>query len=212
MTDLKLVDSAVVVASKHQPKKVPISFPVSTQIVQFNEETNSTIPPVNREVTSLFKCTDKKYAAVPHSALQKTKIAGVDDLTVFPFSSEVLVAVVHWCEKYGTEGSAESRFAHPVTHLEFESMLSTEWDKQFFERHLQRHDTTEVLIGVTNVAEKYSILGLLNFCVVAIGCAVRSATEEEILTLLHQSTSITAEEVSELPATYPWLKALTAPH
>jgi hypothetical protein len=196
------------------PLRVLPSFPLSTQKVTKNESTDAFEPAVDFTTTVVVQCADGKFATVPRAAAATTPLdlsSNAQDAPVpFPFSFGVLGSIVHWCEKYGKNGSCESKFALPVLHTDFNVLLSSEWEKNFFNVVINRHDGSDVFFGSMNAAEKFGMNGLLDFLVVALGCSIRGKSDTEILTVLQQKP-IPDEEIGKIGESYKWFAEATAP-
>jgi hypothetical protein len=218
--DIKAVDPAIVGAKTEakevRPRQVPVraqaAFPLSTRLVNKNED-NTFDPAVDFTSTVVVQCADGKFSSLPRAvaAIAPLDLSGqAEEPVVFPFSSGVLASIVHWCEKYGKGGSSESKFTLPVLHTDFTTLLVSEWDKNFYSAVVNRHDGSDVFLGSINAAEKLGMNGLLDFLVVALGCAIRGKSDAEILSVLQQK-AIPDEEIAKVGETYKWFAAATAP-
>ena len=215
--DLANVDPAVLASKTEKPMAKPMraavkqpTFPLSTRFVALDEETKTYTPSVNFETHALVKCSDKT-ACVPRDSLAKTSVKALDgeEAAEFAFPGDVLASVVHWCEKYEKDGKSDSTFPKPTTHTDFTILLSNDWEKNYYTRVLLQHDSSEVMFGTINAAEKFGMEGLLDFCVVALGCTIRGKSDQDIMTTLHQTTAFTAEELAAAGNKYSWLNEMT---
>ena len=216
--DIKTVDPAIVKAESKdsRPRQVPVraqaAFPLSTRQVNKNED-GTYDQAINFETTVVVQTSDGKYSSLPRTvaALTPLDLTGPqEEAVVFPFSSGVLASIVHWCEKYGKTGVAESKFTLPVLHTDFTTLLVSDWEKNYYSVVVNRHDSSDVFLGTVNAAEKYGLIGLLDFLVVALGCAIRGKSDAEILAVLQQK-SIPDEELAKVQETYKWFGAATTP-
>ena len=219
MSDLQNVDPAVVAMKAEKPPaktlRVPVkqpTFPLSTRFVAFDEESKTYTPTVNFETNAIVKCTDK-YASVPRDSLKNTPVDAKEgeEIAEFPFPGEVFASIVHWCEKYGKDGKCESTFPQPVTHTDFTILLANDWEKNYYSRVLLQHDSSEVLFGTINAAEKFAMDGLLEFCIVGLSCTIRGKSDQDIMSTMHQSKDFTTEELASVDSKYTWFNEITKP-
>jgi hypothetical protein len=217
--DIKTVDPAIVKAESKveaRPRQVPLrtlaAFPLSTRQVNKNED-GTFDQAIDFSVTAVFQCSDGKFSSLSRAiaAITPLDLSGPqEEAIVVPFSSGVLGSIVHWCEKYGKTGAAESKFSLPVLHTDFTTLLASDWEKNFYTSVVNRHDGSDVFLGTISAAEKFGMTGLVDFLVVALGCAIRGKSDAEILAVLQQKSD-PEEETAKINETYKWFAAATTP-
>lgn len=215
--DLTAVDPAIVKMSEskapaqaRQARPAPPPLVLATTIVTKTGEEGAFVPAVNLTEQQVFATSDGRFAAVSKAAVAKAPFLGAAseaEPTPFPYSAEVLTALVHWVQQRGVTGKTTAVFPTPViTHTDFTLLLTDDWEKTFYNQLVARHDAPETFLGLINAAEKYQVEGLLTFLVVALGCAVRGKSDEEVLATLHEFKAVTNEELAAASKTYGWLE------
>jgi hypothetical protein len=230
--NLKDIDPAVVASAGEKPKTAPPppappkkEIPVTSKVLKnVNADEESEEPPkyetdnkVNCQVTTI----DNKVVAVPRTVAAKVPvISGIladqaaDDATPIPINTtaSALIAIAHWVEHIGNaSGKAETPLPTVCLYSEMSAFLGTDWEKDFDTRLLTAENDT--LIRVTNFAEQNGMIGLLDFCVVALSCAIRGkSTHEMLMALADEGDELTPEEIAAGKAAYPWVNDITKPH
>lgn len=212
--DIKSVDPAIVKAGQagqgseiKRAKVQPPAFQYLLQAVQKTEEGFSTSAGAD---SAVIHTTDDKYFIVSRAVLAKTPIQVAEEVTEVPFAQEALAVIVHWCEKHGADGKAESTFASPVTHTDFSLILQSEWEKQFNTNILNRSDFVDVYIPSINAADALGLSHLVDFLVVALGCAIRGKGDTDILTVLHETNPVTDAELEAVASKHSWFASTVA--
>lgn len=210
--DIKSVDPAIVkVESKQDRARPKPQGPVFTSLVQIVSKTDDGFAPaVSNDSHVVFHTSDDKFASVSRVIASKSPIAIGSDVVEFPYTAEALATVIHWCEKNGT-GAGETTFAFPVTHTDLGMLLTTEWEKSFNSHVLSRHDGADVLASSIIAAEGLKLKGLLDFLIVALGCAIRGKSDHDILASLHDSKLVEDDEIAAAKKKYVWLEGATTP-
>lgn len=209
--DIKSVDPAIVKAESKQERIRPkVEIPVFNFLVHTVKKTDDGFSPSVGEDVIVVHTSDDKYCTVLRAVASKTPLQIVDGVSEFPFSAEALTTIVHWCDKNGIDGKGDTSFSLPVTHTDFAILLTSDWEKQFFANVVARHDGVDVYVSSINAAERYHVAGLLDFLIVALGCAIRGKSDTDILSVLHENASVTDEEVAAAKTQYPWFAAVTA--
>jgi hypothetical protein len=211
--DIKAVDPAIVkVESKQDRARPKPQGPVFVSFVQIVTKTDDGfVPAVSADSHVVYHTTDDKYASVARTVASKTPLSTTTDVVEFPYTAEALVTLVHWCEKYGAQGVSETQFALPVTHTDLNVLLTSEWEKSFNNNILSRHDGADVLASSIIAAEGLKVKGLLDFLIVALGCAIRGKSDHDILATLHDSKPVEDDEISAAKKKYMWLEGVTTP-
>ncbi|CUG94269.1 Hypothetical protein, putative [Bodo saltans] len=211
--DIKSVDPAIVkVESKQDRARPKPQGPVFVSFVQIVSKTEEGFnPAVTNDTHIVFHTSDDKYASVARGVASKTPLSAAGDVVEFPYTAEALVTIVHWCEKFGTQGSSETQFALPVTHTDLNVLLTSEWEKSFNNNILSRHDGADILASSIIAAEGLKLNGLLDFLIVALGCSIRGKSDHDILATLHDSKTVEDDEISAAKKKYVWLEGVTTP-
>jgi hypothetical protein len=209
--DIKTVDPAIVKAESKQDRVRPKpQGPVFTSFVQtITKVDESFSPSVNGESHVVFHTSDDKFVSVARAVASKAPVKIEGDVIEFPYTSEALMTIVHWCEKHGLNGAAETKFTLPVAHPDINTLLTSEWEKSFNAHVLSRHDGSDVLASSLIAAEGLGLSGLVDFLIVALGCAIRGKSDHDILAALHESKSVEDEEIEAAKKKYTWLESAT---
>ena len=226
----KDIDPAVVSSAADKPKQAPPApvpkkeIPISSKVLKpVQTENPDDAPKYETDVTAncLVGTLDSKVIAMPRSLAAKVPVVGIilaeqaaDDLTPIPIgtSAAAAVAIAHWVEHVGApNGKSESPLPEICVYTDMTSFLTTEWEKDFDLRLLQAESDT--LLRVINFAEQNGMIGLLDFCVVALSCAIRGKSNHEMMVALCvDGEDMTNEEIEAGKATYPWINDITQPH
>ena len=220
--------------------KPPATFPTTATLVQKKEAPAPATPAEGEEAAAapapasptfvvdwkkmmVIHCADDTYVAMPRAAALKLPAtakaaAAVGDAEKptekIAFIGHALVAANHWAEHCGgPTGKATSPFPGKVAHTEFETLLQTEWERDFANRILAKGDGTETLFGTLQLAEKTGMPGLLEFCLIAVSCAVRGKTNHEMALALgcHDVDEFSPEQLAAGKATYKWVDSVLTP-
>lgn len=208
---------------EHQapPKPAVPQVPITASIISktLPGEGDSTAFPIDYKRSAVVYTSDDKVVAIPRSSgalvpgATGKAVAGAAVESQEPIKSDlpacVLIAVHHWVETKGAQGTAEAKFASPVVHVEFDLILTSEWEKQFWHRLL---DTPAALFGTINFAEANKMAGLLEFCVVGLSCNLRGKGPHELAEGLgHNVEEFTEDELSAGAQAYPWAAEMCKP-
>ena len=211
----------------HSRHKLAKAVPSSVRLVKRSEEGSYSPPILSPNDIVLIHTHDNKYATIPKDVAAKCPLppsdapaaAAADSVSAaavaaalpivrFPFSSDALINVVYWCEKYGKDGRSSTVFAHPATHTDFSFMTSDDWEK-YFGTIVAKNDTS--LLETIHAAESLKIGGLVDFLAQVIGCVIRGKGDEELMAHLSEMQPASEEELANVANKYPWLDQAIAP-
>lgn len=230
--NLKDIDPAVVSSATDKPKQPPPApapkkdIPVSAKIlkpVQTDEEESEAAPKYETDfaVNCMVSTADGKMVAIPRTLAAKVPVLGAilgdqsaDDHSPIPIntSASATVAIAHWVEHVGSaNGKAETPMPELCLYQDMTSFLATDWEKDFDTRLLQAE--SETLLRVVNFAEQNGMIGLLDFCVIALSCAIRGKSNHEMMAALcADGEEMSTEDIEAGKAAYPWVNDLIKPH
>ena len=226
--NLKEIDPAVVSSATDKPKQAPPApapkkeIPVASKVIKnLEDEADTAKIETDFAVNCLIASLDKKIVAMPRDLAAKVPVVSVlladqaaDDQSPIPIdtTASTIIAIAHWIEHVGS-ASAKSETPMPevVVYTDMSSFLHTEWEKDFDTRLLQaEHDT---LLRALNFAERNGMIGLMDFCVVAVSCAIRGKSNHEMMVALCvDGDEMAAEDLEAGKAAYPWVNELIKPH
>lgn len=225
--NLKDIDPAVVQDKAKQPAPQPApkkDIPVSSFVV--SSATNDEDDPILKQNVDhgsmcFVSTIDSKVIAVPRAVAAKMPVVApvladqaADDHSPIPIdtSANAAIAVAHWIEYTGSaSGKTETAMPDQVLYTDMNAFLLTDWEKDFDHRILTRD--SETLLRVTNFAERNGMSGLLDFCVVALSCAIRGKSNHEVMVALCcDGEEMADEDIQAGTGAYPWIKDLTKPH
>lgn len=219
MSAQAIADPAIIASKERRPPQ-PRAVPVPTPSVlappllttRRDAETGEFAPPINAAVQCVYATADGIFAVVPRSSAERLPVPpAAEGETAFPFSFETLSAIYTWAEKFGVAGAAPSPFAVKSNFIDFTLLLTTDWEKQFFRDMLATGHTAARLVATINAAEHFKMEGLLTFCITALGCALRSRSEEDTLKFMGAGEApVSDAERAAVKSDYPWFAATTA--
>lgn len=197
-----------------QPKKPEI--PVTSRIVA-DADVDSPLG-VNWKTHCAVSTADGKVVSVPRTVATKLPVVApvladqaADDTTPIQVgtTASAVIALAHWVEHTGSAAAkSESAMPEKVLYTEMNNVVATEWEKDFHDRLLTSDGDT--LFRVTNFAEQNGMIGLLDFCVVAISTSIRGKSNHEMMVALNVSgEEMTEDDIAAGKAAYPWYADVT---
>eukprot|EP00672_Neobodo_designis_P024120 CAMPEP_0174849996 /NCGR_PEP_ID=MMETSP1114-20130205/18581_1 /TAXON_ID=312471 /ORGANISM="Neobodo designis, Strain CCAP 1951/1" /LENGTH=229 /DNA_ID=CAMNT_0016084417 /DNA_START=157 /DNA_END=846 /DNA_ORIENTATION=+ len=222
----KDIDPAIVSSAADKPKQAPPKreIPVSTKVLTAKASEEADAAPkfdCDMAANCLVATTDSKVLAMPRALAAKVPVVGViladqpaDDHSPIPIgtSANAAIAIAHWVEHVGSaSGKAESPVPEEIVYTDMTSFLLTDWEKDFDTRILTAE--SETLLHVINFAEQNGMIGLLDFCVAALSCALRGKSNHEMMVAMCvDGEEMSAEEIQAGKEAFPWINDITKPH
>ncbi|CCW69059.1 unnamed protein product [Phytomonas sp. Hart1] len=172
---------------------------------------------VDKTKFMIVQCSDGKYVEVLIDHANKCPFitpTNEDAIFSFKYPAPVLELIVRWTSKYGLEGTASSKMIRPCIYRDFYSVLTDDWDYDFFNRRLWTSMNLKYFIITMNAAEEFNIRGLLDLLEVALSCKIRGEDESTIIKgvmRIEEDVEITDELLNKVYNTYPWFEAQITP-
>merc|ERR1711964_132028 len=223
----KDIDPAIVSSAADKPKQAPPKreIPVASKMLtpKVNEDAPDAAPKYEYDTAAncLVATIDSKVIAMPRALAAKVPVVGViladqpaDDHSPIPIgtSASAAIAIAHWVEHVGSpSGKSESVAPEEIVYTDMTSFLATDWEKDFDTRMLTAESDT--LLRVINFAEQNGMIGLLDFCVAALSCALRGKSNHEMMVAMCvDGEEMSAEEIQAGKEAYPLINDITKPH
>jgi len=223
----KDIDPAIVTSAADKPKPAAPKkeIPVTPKVVaaKQNEETPDAAPKYEYDQAAecLVATVDSKMISMPRTLAAKVPVVAViladqpaDDHSPIPIgtSASATIAIAHWVEHVGS-ASGKSETPMPegeIVYTDMTSFLHTEWEKDFDTRILTAESDT--MLRVINFAEQNGMIGLLDYCVAALSCALRGKSNHEMMVAMCvDGEEMSAEEIAQGKEAYPWIADITKP-
>jgi hypothetical protein len=223
----KDIDPAIVSSAADKPKPAPPKreIPIASKVLvpKVDEENPDAAPKYDATdfaVNCLVSTIDSKLIEMPRALAVKVPVVSVlladqaaDDHTPIPVgtSASAAVAIAHWVEHVGSaSGKSETPMPEEILYVDMSSFLTTDWEKDFDTRLLTAESDT--LLRVINFAEQNGMIGLIDYCVAALSCALRGKSNHEMMVAMCvDGEEMASEEIQAGKEAYPWIAEITKP-